>query len=106
MHHQDRNGDLLQVFGEVGLGECDDAVIVRLGSPHHALTPPIPNHGLGWLRAGAVVTVKRPRGKIVMKLDRLAATCACKSSNTCLGRPFGLEAVLTISGGTDRKSVV
>src|SRR5215467_7203116 len=68
MHHQDRNRDLLQVFGEVGLGECDDAVIVRLGSPHHALTPPIRNYGLGWLRAGAVVTVKRPRGKIVIEI--------------------------------------
>ena len=32
MHHQDRHGDLLQVFGEVRLGEGDDAVIMRLGA--------------------------------------------------------------------------
>jgi hypothetical protein len=33
--------DLLQVFGEVRLGEGDDAVIVRLGASHHTLAPPI-----------------------------------------------------------------
>ena len=45
MHHQDRHGDLLQVFGEVRLGEGDDAVIMRLGaSPIILLAPPIPDH--------------------------------------------------------------
>jgi hypothetical protein len=32
MHYQDRHGDL-QVFGEVRLGEGDDAVIMRLAPP-------------------------------------------------------------------------
>ena len=31
---------------------------------------------------------------------QLAASCACKSSKTALGRPFGLAGVLSISGGT------
>ena len=43
MHHQDRHRDLLQVFGEIGLRERDDAVIMRLGAAHHALAPPIPD---------------------------------------------------------------
>ena len=40
MHHQDRHGDLLEVFGEVRLGEGDDAVLMRLGASHHTLAPP------------------------------------------------------------------
>src|SRR3989449_5248356 len=44
MHHQDGHGDLLQIFGEVRLGEGDDAVIMRLCASHHALAPPIPDY--------------------------------------------------------------
>src|SRR2546422_6121077 len=56
MHHQHRHGDLLQVFGEVPLGEGNDAVIVRLGASHHALAPPIPDHSLRGFRTRPVVT--------------------------------------------------
>jgi len=41
VHHEDGNGDLLQVFGEIRLGEGDDAVIVRFGPAYHALAPPV-----------------------------------------------------------------
>ena len=36
--HQYGHGDLLQVFGEVGLREGDDAVVMRLGAAHHTLS--------------------------------------------------------------------
>src|SRR5437879_4828147 len=44
---QHRHVDLLQVLGEVGLGEGDDAVVVRLGAAHHALAPPVADQALG-----------------------------------------------------------
>jgi hypothetical protein len=59
MHHQDRHGDLFQVFGKVGLRECDDAVIVRFGASHHTLAPPIPDHPLRGLCTRPVVTIER-----------------------------------------------
>ena len=41
VHHQDRHRDLLQVLGEVGLREGDDAVVVGLRAAHHSLAPPV-----------------------------------------------------------------
>jgi hypothetical protein len=46
VHHQHRHGDLPQIFGEIGLGEGNDAVIMCLGPAHHALAPPVPDHRL------------------------------------------------------------
>ncbi len=46
VHHQHRDVDPLQILGEVGLGEGLDAVVMRLGAAHHALTPPIVDHPL------------------------------------------------------------
>src|SRR5215510_16010081 len=40
VHHQRRDGDGFQVFGEARLGEGLDAVVVCLRAPHHALAPP------------------------------------------------------------------
>jgi len=48
------------VFGEVGLRERDDAVVMRLGAAHHALTPPVGDDGFRFFRAQPVVTVERP----------------------------------------------
>ena len=76
VHHQHRHGDLLQVFGEVGLREGDDAVVVGLRAAHHALTPPIPDDRLRRFRARPVVAVERPRRQVVIELGRLAASCA------------------------------
>ena len=68
VHHEDRHGDLLQVFGEVRLGEGDDAVVVRLGAAHHALAPPVPDHALRGLRAGPVIAIERSGRQIVIEL--------------------------------------
>src|ERR1700733_16040397 len=46
VHYQNRHSDLLQIFSEVSLGEGDNAVIMRFGAAHHALSPPIPDHRL------------------------------------------------------------
>ncbi len=47
-----RDVDLLQVFGEVGLRESLDAIVVGFRAAHHALAPPIVDDGLGHFRAG------------------------------------------------------
>src|ERR1700691_2614581 len=67
MHHQDRDSDLLQVFGLVGLREGDDAVVMRFGAAHHALAPPVLDD---WLRrlTGLVVIVERAGGDITVEL--------------------------------------
>src|SRR5690554_3361900 len=38
---QDRNGDRFQILSEVGLGKGRDAVVVRLRTTSHSLTPPV-----------------------------------------------------------------
>ena len=67
MHHQDWHGDLLQVFGEVRLREGDDAVIVRFGTSHHALAPPVPDHPRGGFGTRSVVAIERSRRDIVVE---------------------------------------
>src|SRR6059058_2339629 len=58
VHDEGRHVDDLQVLGEVGLREGSDAVVMRLRAAHHALAPPVLDHGLGHLRARPVVVVE------------------------------------------------
>ena len=60
VHHQHRHRDLLEVLGEVGLREGDDAVVVGLRAAHHALAPPVLDDRFGRLDAGPVEPVERP----------------------------------------------
>ena len=62
VHHQHGDPDLLEVLGKIGLRKGDDAVVVRLGAAHHALTPPILDDTFGHLGAGPVETVERTSG--------------------------------------------
>jgi hypothetical protein len=78
VHNQHRNRDLLEVFGEVSLREGDDAVVVSLGTAHHALAPPIPDDRLRSLRTRAVVAVERTGREFVVKVR--AAGGAAKDS--------------------------
>ena len=64
VHDQDRHGDLLQIRGEVGLGEGNDAVVMRFRAAHHALTPPILDDRLRGFHARPVETVERPAGNV------------------------------------------
>ena len=63
-----RHGDLLEVFGEIGLREGDDAVIMGLGATHHALAPPVPNDRLNRFHTGTVEAVERPSRQVVIEL--------------------------------------
>src|SRR5271167_3357025 len=45
MHDQDRDVDLLEIFRKVRLRKGHDTVVMRFGSAHHSLAPPIFNHG-------------------------------------------------------------
>ena len=67
-HDQNRNVDLFQIFGEIGLRERDDAVITRLGAAQHALAPPIPNERLDRFHAGTVEAVERAGRQVVIEL--------------------------------------
>ena len=77
---QHRHRDLLEVLGEVGLGEGNDAVVVRLGPAHHPLAPPVLDDGLVGLDPGPVEAVERSRGQGPVE-DR------------AVGRQLGLEVV-------------
>src|SRR5216684_5266596 len=68
MHYEGRHCELLKVRNEVGLGEGDDAVVVRLDAPHHSLPPPILNDALRCFRARSVVTVEGSRRQIDIEL--------------------------------------
>jgi hypothetical protein len=72
VHDQNRHADALQVRGEVGLGERDDAVVVRLRAAHHSLPPPVVDDGLHRLDAGAVEAVEGARREVAVERGRLA----------------------------------
>src|ERR1700722_11912128 len=61
MHDQDWNVDLLEIFRKIRLGKGHDTVVMRFGSAHHALAPPILNDSLRSFRARPVVAVERSR---------------------------------------------
>src|SRR5207249_115076 len=65
---EDRCGDRLQIVGEIGLRECLDAVVMRLGCAHHALAPPVVDDALRYLRAGTVESIERPRWDVTEEL--------------------------------------
>src|SRR5215471_491643 len=64
MHYQDRYVDHFQIFGEVGLGEGDDTVVMRFRATHHTLPPPVQDHGLQWLSFRPVEAVERARSEV------------------------------------------
>ena len=68
VHDERRHADDLQVFGEVGLREGLDAVMVGLGAAHHALAPPVPDDTLGCFGASPVEAVEGPTRDIEVEL--------------------------------------
>src|SRR5262245_35794519 len=68
MHHQRWNSDLLQVLGEVSLGEGLHPVVVGLRAPHHALAPPILDHALRHLGTRPIEAVEGTAGEIEVEL--------------------------------------
>src|SRR6185369_1354555 len=67
VHDQDRDGVLLQVFGEIGLRKSHDAIVVGLGASHHSLTPPVLDCRLDGLHGRAVESVKRAGGEVAIE---------------------------------------
>src|SRR5207253_233026 len=58
----------LQIFGEIGLREGDDAVVVSLRAAHHALAPPVFDDRLRCFHAWAVETIEWSRRQVAVKL--------------------------------------
>src|SRR5262249_50853000 len=79
VHDQRRHVDDLQVFGEVGLREGLDAVVLRLGATHHCLAPPVVDHALRDFRAGSVVTVEGPARDIEVELCTIGGKLLAKT---------------------------
>ncbi len=90
MHYQDGHRDLFQVFGEVGLRERDDAVVVRLGAAHHALPPPVLDHGLGGFGAGTVEAIERARRDVAIELRAAGRNLRLEFVKHLLGRAAGI----------------
>jgi hypothetical protein len=68
MHDERRHVNLLQVLSEVGLREGLDAIVVRLGTSHHSLTPPVVDDTLTYLRARTVEAVEGASGHVAIEL--------------------------------------
>src|SRR6266849_8105502 len=79
MHHQRWYGDLLEVRGEIGLGEGHDAVVVRLDASHHALAPPVLNDAFRGFRARPVKTVEGTRRQVAIELRPVGSDLYLKS---------------------------
>jgi len=90
MHHQDRHINLFKVFREVSLGESDDAVVMRFGAAHHALTPPVPDHAWQRLHAGPVETIEWPGWHIVVELSAVGRNLRLKIVEHGLGQSAGI----------------
>src|ERR1039457_3480656 len=78
MHHQHGDVDLLQVYGEVGLRERLNAVVMGLDASHHALQPPALTDALRNLCARAVVSVKGKRD-VLVELRAVGRQCCPKA---------------------------
>src|SRR5260370_19433064 len=65
MHHQYRDVDLLQDFGEVSFRERLNAIIMRFDASQHALQPPVVANAFRNLRGCAGVPVKRQSDVLV-----------------------------------------
>src|SRR5580693_6747517 len=90
VHDQDGHGDLLEVVGEVGLGEGDDPVVVRFGAAHHALPPPGLDDRLGRLGAGPVVAVERPCGQVAVEPGAVGGDLVLPSVEDGFGQAAGV----------------
>src|SRR5438132_14067726 len=99
MKDERRHIELLEVFGEVRLGEGLDAVEDRLEAGLHCLEPKPVAQPLGDRGAGRLA----PRKGVVRSLmnsERSARTPARIWWKASSGRPPGLAAVFSISGST------
>ena len=79
MHDEYGNVDRLEVFGEVCFGERLDAFVVCIGGAHHGLAPPIVDHSLRYLRAGAIEAVERTRRKLAVELCTVRSERSAKT---------------------------
>jgi hypothetical protein len=86
VHHQDLHSNLLQVFGEIGLREGDDTVVVRLCPAHHALAPPVLDDGLRGFHTWPVETVERPRRNVTIKLRAIGRELRLEPIKDFLGK--------------------
>jgi hypothetical protein len=87
VHHQLRHRDRLQVLGEVGLGERDDTVVVRLGAAHHALPPPVSDDRLRGFDAGPVEPVERSRRQGAVELRAIGRQLRLQILEDIFGQP-------------------
>jgi hypothetical protein len=86
VHHQDRHGDLLEVGGKIGLGESNDAIVMRLRAAYHALPPPILDDGLGGFGARAVVAIEGTRRDVAIELRAIGRDLRLESVKDFFGK--------------------
>ena len=86
VHHQHRHGDLLEVFGEIGLREGDDAVVVRLGAAHHALAPPVRDDRLRGFCPRPVVAIEGPLRQSAIELRAVGRELRLQIVKYCFGK--------------------
>src|ERR1700733_5073369 len=87
MHHQHRNRDLLEILREIGLRESDDAIVVSLRAPHHALPPPVLDNRLRGFGPRSIETIKRARGQVAIELRAIGRELGLQSVEDFLGKP-------------------
>jgi DNA-binding MarR family transcriptional regulator len=98
VHDEVRHRDLLQVAGEISLRKGHDAVVVRFGPTHHALTQPVFDDRLRRLGAWTVEAEKDASGRSRENwLDSLQALAMLSNSPAWTIRMSSLAEVTNAS---------
>lgn len=75
------NFDILEILRLIGFRECSDAVIMRFGSSHYTLAPPVIDHTLRNLRIWPVEAIKRTGSNVALKLCTIGGKCVAITIN-------------------------
>ena len=80
----------LEVLGEVGLGEGNDPVVVRLCSAHHSLAPPVLDDRFRGFHAGPVKAVEGARRQGPVELGPVGGELGLEVVEHALGQAAGV----------------
>src|ERR1700719_792181 len=91
MHDERRYRHFFQVRREIRLRECDDAIVMRLRTPHHSLAPPVLDDSLRNLCTRPVEAVERTRRHVPIELGAVIGYLRLESVENVFRKTTGVR---------------